>query len=80
MNKNEKVMVEIANGLKLLSYQEMLDVLATEGIEMEYTGEYWKAVRYTGRGQYDVIWQDSAAEEAYDECSAIVMTYSVIAK
>lgn len=80
MNKNEKVMVETANGLKMMSYQEMLDEMKAVGIEMQYTGEYWKTVRYTDmkQGLYDVIWQDSASEEAYDEGSAIAMAYGIM--
>ena len=71
------VMIESANGMKMMSYQEMLDEMKSAGIEMEFTGEYWKAVRYTDKAQnlYDVVWQDSASDEAYDEASAIVAAY-----
>ena len=75
---DERVTIETGNGLYSMTYRQILADLSYLGIEMQHTGEYWKAIRYTDEGQYDVIWQDSASEDAYDEKTAIPYVYNMI--
>lgn len=73
-----KLFVETSNGLVQKTQSEMLEEIKAKGVTIEQAGDYWKAVRYNEDGQYDVVWQDSACDEAYDYESAVLFVYSML--